>query len=97
VSKLFYKMLIEDCENAKCTTAEQNQLMVVYERTVKRMPTTLARKAWFELADFSGAKEQGIDGFNLMIERTIHNGVEQWVGNFRNDQKNLKIISTLKK
>ena len=95
--KLHYKALIEDCVNDKCTTAEQEQLMAVYGRTVKRVATTLARKTWFELADFAEAKENGIDGFSLMIEKTIYNGVEQWVGYFRNGDKNLKIIAILEK
>ena len=97
MSKLHYKALIEDCVNDKCTTAEQDQLVAVYGYVVKRTATTLARKAWFELADFAGAKKDGIDGFNLMIEKTITCGVEQWVGIFRNGDKNIKIIATLEK
>lgn len=97
MSKLFYKALIEDCVNDKCSTAEQNQLVAAFGYAVKRMATTLARKAWFDLSDFAGAKKDGIDGFSLMIEKTIHNGTEQWVGIFRNGDKNLKIIATLEK
>ena len=97
MSKLHYKALIEDCVNDKCSTAEQEQLLAIYGSTVKRLATTLARKASYELADFAGAKEQGIDGFSLVIEKQEFNDGEHWVGVFKNGHKNLKIIARLEK
>ena len=98
MSKLHYKALIEDCVNDKCSTAEQEQLIEVYGNTVKKLATTLARKAWYELKDFSGSKEDGIDGFTLVIEKQeFDDGGEHWVGTFRNGYKNLKIIARLEK
>lgn len=97
MSKLFYKALIENCEHAKCTTQEMDDLISVYSNTVKRMATTLARKAWYELQDFSGTKEKGIAGFSLLIERKMVKGEEQFVGYFEHGKKNLKLIAMLKK
>jgi len=97
VSKLHYKALIEDCVNDKCSTVEQENLLAIYGSTVKRLATTLARKACYELADFAGAKEQGIDGFSLVIEKQEFKDGEHWVGVFKSGYKNLKIIARLEK
>ncbi len=45
MSKLFYKAMIEDIQNDKCTDAELEALLDAFEYTVKKMATTLARKA----------------------------------------------------
>ena len=95
MSKLFYKATIEDIQNDQCTEAEMENLLDIFESTVKRMATTLARKAWFELADYATAKQRGIDRFTLMVERREVSGQEQWYGTFENGSKKLKIIGTL--
>ena len=46
MSKLFYKTMIEDVQNDKCTDAELEALLNAFEYTFKIMATTLARKAW---------------------------------------------------
>ncbi len=97
MSKLFYKAFIEDIQNDKCTDQEIEKLLDVYASTVKRMATTLARKAWFELSDFHKAKERGISSFNLMIERKEMAGIEHFVGTFDNGSKNLKVMAVLEK
>jgi hypothetical protein len=61
------------------------------------MATTLARKAWYELRDFFNAKDQGVEGFSLLIERKVVCHQEQWWGTFENGNKTLKIIATLEK
>lgn len=97
MSKLFYKAFIEDIQNDKCTDQEIEKLLDVYASTVKRMATTLARKSWFELSDFHGARERGIAGFNLMIERKKVSGIEHFVGTFEKGNKNLKVMAVLEK
>ena len=49
MSKLFSKVVIEDVKNAGCTDREVEILLDIYGRTVKRIATTLARKAYYEL------------------------------------------------
>lgn len=97
MSKLFYKAMIEDIQNDKCTDAELEALVGAFEHTVKRMATTLARKAWYELKDYATAKQHGIDRFMLTLERTDVLGQEQWHGTFTHGNKNLKMIGTLEK
>lgn len=95
MSKLFYKAMIEDIQNDKCSDEELSALVGVFEHTVRKMAITLARKAWYELKDYANAKHHGIDRFTLMLERKDINGQEQWHGIFKYGNKNLKIIGTL--
>ncbi len=97
MSKLFYKAMIEDIQHEKCSDAEVESLLNVFSSTVKRTATTLARKAWFELADFANTKKAGIDRFTLILERRNISGQEQWWGVFEEGRKKLKIIATLEK
>ena len=97
MSILFYKAMIEDIRNDKCSDAELEALLDAYEYTIKKMAATLARKAWYELKDYATSKQHGIDQFTLMIERKKILGQEQWHGIFESGSKNLKIIATLEK
>ena len=97
MSKLFYKAMIEDVINEKCTEAEMAALLDAFAYTVKHTATTLARKSWFELKDYTTAKQNKIDHFTLTLERKNINGQEQWWGTFEYGSKNLKIIGTLEK
>lgn len=97
MSKLFYKAMIEDIQNDKCTDGEIEALMDVFAYTVKRMATTLARKSWFELEDFATSKKAGINRFTLALERRKVSGQEQWWGTFEYGSKKLKIIGTLER
>ena len=97
MSKLFYKAMIEDIQNDKCTDAELEALLDAFEYTVKKMATTLARKSWYVLEDYATSKQRGIDRFNLTLERRNVNGQEQWWGAFEYGSKKLKIIGTLEK
>lgn len=97
MSKLFYKAMIEDVQNDKCTDAEIENLLDIYSNTVKRMATTLARKSWFELEDFASAKAAGVNRFTLILERRVILGQEQWWGTFEYGSKKLKVIATLEK
>ena len=60
MSKLFYKAMIEDIQNEKCTDAELEALLDAFEYTVKKMATTLARKAWYELKDYAPPKSKAL-------------------------------------
>lgn len=69
MSKLFYKAMIEDIQNEKCTDAKIEALLAAFDYSVKRTVTTLARKAWFALEDYATSKEREINRFPLMLER----------------------------
>lgn len=97
MSKLHYKAIIEDVQNEKCTDRELEALLDIFEYTIKRTATTLARKAWFDLNDFTTAKEHGINGFTLMLEKYTQAGAEQWKGTFEKSGKKLKVLGTLER
>jgi len=97
MSKIFYKAMIEDVQNEKCSDSELEALLDAFQQTVKHIATTPARKAWFELKDYSTSKQRGIDRFTLLLERRNINGHEQWWGTFEYGGKNLKVIGTLEK
>ena len=97
MSKLFYKAMIEDIQNDKCTDAELEALLDAFEYTVKKMATTLARKSWYAMEDYATSKQRGIARFNLTLERRNVNGQEQWWGAFEYGSKKLKVIATLEK
>lgn len=92
MDKLLYKAMIEDIQNEKCTDAELEALLGAFAYTVRKMETTLARKAWYELKDYATAKQYGIDRFTLILERKEVAGQEQWYGVFECGCKNLKVI-----
>lgn len=97
MSKLFYKAMIEDIQRDQCSHAEVEHLLDTFTHTVKKVATTAARKAWFQLADFANAKNHGIDRFTLTVERVDIRGHEQWWGIFEYGNKKLKVIATLQK
>jgi len=80
MSKLFFKVVIEDIKNTGCTDREVELLLDIYSRTVKRMATTLARKAYYELADFRFVSE--VKDFSLEIEK--ENAIsDRYIGVFK--------------
>jgi hypothetical protein len=97
MSKLLHKTRIEDIQNEECTNAEREALLDTFEYTIKKMATTLARKAWYDLKDYATSKKQGIDHFTLKLEHKDVLGQEQWHGVFEYGNKNLEVIGTLEK
>jgi len=97
MSKLFYKVIIEDIQNENCTEAETDALLNAFEHTLKRMASTLARRSWYVLRDFATAKKYGIERFNLMIKCKQINNCNQWQGVFECENKKLSVIATLEK
>lgn len=97
MSKIYYRAIIEDVQNEKCTESEISSLLDVFEYAVKTIATTLAKKAWFDLKDFSTAKERGIDRFTLSLHKQTINKQEQWTGVFEYGQKKVRILGVLEK
>ena len=92
MSKLFSKVVIEDVRNAGCTGREVELLLDIYSRTVKRMATTLARKAYYELIDFKNSDE--VNGFSLEVEK--ENAISNhYIGVFKDGLRTLKVMAVL--
>lgn len=95
--KLYYKGIIEDVQNEKCTDKEHEILLEIFTCTVKRTAATLARKAWFDLRDFASAREHGLSGFALRLERDTRRGEDKWSGIFEKSGKKLKILARMER
>lgn len=92
MSKLFSKVVIEDVKNAGCTNKEVEILLDIYGRTVKKMATTLALKAYYELIDFKNSDE--VNCFSLEIEK--ENAIsDRYIGVFKDGLRTLKVMVVL--
>ena len=92
MSKLFSKVVIEDVKNAGCTDREVEILLDIYGRTVKRIATTLARKAYYELIDFKNSDE--VNGFSLEVEK--ENAIsDRYIGVFKDGLRTLEVMAVL--
>lgn len=94
MSKLFFKVVIEDIKNTGCTDREVELLLDIYGRTIKKMATTLARKAYYELADFRFVSE--VKDFSLEIEK--ENAIsDRYIGVFKDRYKTLEVVVVLER
>lgn len=94
--KMTYKMIVEDCtQTASCTQAELEAFIGIFEYSAKKISGTLARKAWFQLSDFSTAAERGIDRFSLLLSREQVGSKEKWSGKFEYGSKSVRIVGVL--
>ena len=94
MSKLFSKVVIKDVKNAGCTDREVELLLDIYGRTIKKMATTLARKAYYELADFRFVSE--VKDFSLEIEK--ENAIsDRYIGVFKDRNKTLEVVAVLER
>lgn len=91
--KLVCKAMVEDVQNEKCTDAELENLLDIFEYTIKRIG--LARKSCFHLEDFATARKRGVGRFTLTVERQRKNGRELFWGTFEYGSKKLKVLGTL--
>ena len=100
MSKHHWIAHIEDINNDNCSKDEEQLLLDIFEKQIKRTATTLARMAWFTLEDFNlshyaSPQRDEIKHFDLMIERRIINQQTQWWGTFTHGDKKLEVIGTL--
>lgn len=97
MSKMYYKGIIEDVRNSACTDQELEVLIDIFTNTVKKTATTLARKAWFDLRDFHGTRDNGTHYFTFKLDREDHKGKDHWRGTFENNGKKLVVFGYLTK
>ena len=97
MSKLFYKITIEDIEEKNCSEQEIDILLDILKQTIKNTACTLAYKAYFKLQDFSRARQYKLNHFSLILKKHIINEQEQWWAEFSMDGKKLNVIATLNK
>lgn len=97
MSKMHYRAVIEDARNTACTDEELEVLIGIFTYAVKRTASTLARKAWFDLSDFATARENGVSGFLLRLDRENRDGKDHWRGTFECSSKKLIVLGYLEK
>lgn len=94
MSKLFYKAVIQEVKNIRCTDREVELLLDIYGRTIKKLATTLARKAYYELADFRFVSE--VKDFCLEIKK--ENAIsDRYIGVFKDGLRTLEVVAVLKR
>ena len=94
MSKLFYKAVIQEVKNIRCTDREVALLLDIYGRTIKKLATTLARKAYYELADFRFVSE--VKDFSLEIEK--ENAIsDRYIGVFKDGLRTLEVVAVLER
>ena len=94
MSKLFSKVVIKDIKNTRCTDREVELLLDIYGRTIKKLATTLARKAYYQLADFRFVSD--VKDFSLEIEK--ENAIsDRYIGVFKDRYKTLEVVAVLER
>lgn len=83
------RLLILDRQVENISAAEQAYLLDVFEYAISTTP--LARWARFHLSDWQGAREDGIDGFELWLFRDGLAGQSIWTGIFDRPPQRLTV------
>lgn len=95
MSKRHWIPVIIDLQNDGCNLEQKELLLDIFERIMQTMAINLIRKAFFNLSDFHGIKNIGLDGFELEISKSdCKYGFE---GKFTNGEKSLMVIGQLEK
>ena len=99
-SKLYSTAIYDDLTNKNVPAEQQDYLLNLFGNVIKRMAATLARKSYYQLADFHGVKNHGVEGFDLEIKRNstpLEDGTiwESFEGKFTNGNKVLELEAHL--
>ena len=96
MSRIHWKRIIDDVQNQGCPPEILEQLLDAFERTMAKIATTLARKAWFDLSDFHDADTRGIAGFQLTMTRFSRSpDRDVWTGTFDDGARRLEVMGSL--
>ena len=98
MSRQNWKRIVDDIQNQGCSTEILEQLLDVFERTMAKTATTLARKAWFDLTDFHDADARGIANFKLTMTRHSRSpDRDVWTGSFEDGARKLEVMGSLER
>ena len=87
--------IVEDLVSDGVDAKEIEQLLDMAAYTIERIAPTLARRADFDLSDFTTAKRRGISGFALTLSRQVTPEQETWIAEFRRENRSVRILLTL--
>jgi hypothetical protein len=93
MSNLIYQGIVEDIRSDKCSDSEIEQLLEVFTRAIGYFSSELSEKYWENLNNFFDSDKSEISNFSLKIQKKPKGSVFQYVGEFKADNKNLKIYA----
>ena len=93
MSNIIYQGIVEDIRSDKCSDSEIEQLLEVLTRAIGYFSSDLSEKYWESLNDFFDSNKSEISNFSLKIQKKPKGSVFQYVGEFKADNKNLKIYA----
>jgi len=93
MSNLIYHGIVEDIRSDKCSDSEIEQLLEVFTRAIGYFSSDLSEKYWESLNDFFDSNKSEISNFSLKVQKKSKGSVSQYIGEFKADNKNLKIYA----
>ena len=93
MSNLIYQGIVEDIRSDKCYDSEIEQLLEVFTRAIGYFSSDLSEKYWESLNDFFDSNKSEISNFSLKVQKKSKGSVSQYIGEFKADNKNLKIYA----
>jgi len=93
MSNLIYQGIVEDIRSDKCLDSEIEKLLEVFTRAIGYFANDLSEKYWENLNDFFDSNKSEISNFSLKIQKKPKGSVFQYIGEFKTDNKNLKIYA----
>ena len=93
MSNLIYQGIVEDIRCDKCSDSEIEQLLEVFTRAIGYFSSDLSEKYWESLNDFFDSNKSEISNFSLKVQKKSKGSVSQYIGEFKADNKNLKIYA----
>lgn len=95
MSNRFKKAVIDDVTLRNIDESLQDNLLDLFESTMKSVATTLVREAKFDTTDFATAKAHGCEGFTLLVSRARADSRDVWFGAFQRGDARLDVIGHL--
>lgn len=93
MNNLIYQGIVEDIRSDKCSDSEIEKLLEVFTRAIDYFTSELSEKYWENLNDFFNSDKLEISNFSLKIQKKEKGSVFQYIGEFKVDNKNLKIYA----
>ena len=93
MNNLIYQGIVEDIRSDKCSDSEIEQLLEVFTRAIGYFSSDLSEKYWESLNDFFDSNKSEISNFSLKVQKKSKGSVSQYIGEFKADNKNLKIYA----
>ena len=99
MSNRYKKAVIDDVISHGINADQQDNLLDLFEYTMKSMAVTLVREAKFNTNDFGTAKQRGCADFELSLTRIDLDGQpltrNRWLGKFSKGDQKLAVLGSL--